>query len=574
MASTTAMFTGLSGLNANARNLDVIGNNIAIVNTTAYKSNRMLFASQFSRNISLGSVPGEATGGSNPAQIGLGVTIAGTQRNFSTGAIAATGDSRDLSIEGDGFFVVNRGNDQFYTRAGAFRQNSTNDLVTISGERVMGYAVDSAYNIVEGAVSPLNLPVGEMRLAEATTELRFSGNLNAGGIVPTQGSINTLAALASIATGNPAITAGDLITDIDNPNVTGTQPLFTIGEFIEIRNAEKGGKVLPVARFQITATSTVQNVMDFMRDALGINAASGNNPDGTTPGVAINSSGQVVVTGNSGTATDIILQTGDLRQLDSTGATIGTGSPITVAKTRSADGESIRTTFVTYDSLGNAVNVDLTMVLAAKTSSGTTWRYYIDSADDAGTALSIATSTVDFDSAGRQRTATPLSVTIDRQGTGAATPMTFAIYFSSPQSTVTALASTRSELAAVFQNGTPVGTLSSFSVGNDGTITGAFTNGLTRPIGRVALATFANPEGLVDVGSNLFATGPNSGTPVITRPTLLGTGRIVGGSLEQSNVDLAEEFTKLIQTTTGYSAASRIISTTDQLLQQLLVLGR
>ena len=90
MASTVAMFTGLSGLAANARNLDVIGNNIANVNTIAFKSNRMIFAPTFSRNFSLGTAPSENTGGTNPGQIGLGVSIAGTQRNFTNGSISAT----------------------------------------------------------------------------------------------------------------------------------------------------------------------------------------------------------------------------------------------------------------------------------------------------------------------------------------------------------------------------------------------------------------------------------------------------------------------------------------------------
>lgn len=574
MASTTAMFTALSGLTAAARNLDVIGNNISNVNTTAYKSNRMLFASQFSRNISLGSVPSENTGGTNPAQIGLGVTIAGTQRNFNNGSLQTTGDQRDLAVEGDGFFVVNRGDQQYYTRAGAFRQNSTNDLVTISGERVMGYGVDNQFKIAQGTLVPLNLPVGELRLAEPTKNVRFSGNLNAGGVMPSRGSQSILGALNTIATGNPVATATDLLTDIDNPNVVGTQALFSVGQSIQLKNAEKGGKTLPTAAYTVTATSTVQDLMNFFRDALGINTSAGTNPDGTTPGVAINGTGQIVITGNSGTANDILVETGDIRQLDSAGLLVGSGSPISAGKIKTADGESIRTTFVAYDSLGNAVSTDLTMVLDSRSVNGTTWRYYIDCPDDARAAISLGTGTVAFDNAGRQLTDTPIGISIDRTGTGAQSPLDIQLAFTSSSSLVTSLTSTRSELAAVYQDGTPIGTLSSFSVGNDGIITGAFTNGLTRTIGQVALATFSNPEGLVDIGSNLFATGPNSGTPVVTTPLNLGTGRVVGGSLELSNVDLADEFIKLIQTQTGYSAASRVITTTDQLLQQLLVVGR
>lgn len=119
-----------------------------------------------------------------------------------------------------------------------------------------------------------------------------------------------------------------------------------------------------------------------------------------------------------------------------------------------------------------------------------------------------------------------------------------------------------------------MGTLTSFSIGGNGIITGAFSNGLTRTIGQVAISTFSNPEGLVDAGVNLYAVGANSGNPIITNPGELGTGNLVGGSLELSNVDLAQEFINLIVSSTGYSAASRVISSADQLLQQLLVIGR
>ncbi len=568
MASTTAMFTALSGLMANARNLDVIGNNIANVNTTAYKSNRMLFASQFNRNISLGSVPGENTGGTNPAQIGLGVTIAGTQRNFSTGSLQTTGDQRDLAIEGDGFFIVQQGASSYYTRAGAFRQNSTNDLVTVSGQRVMGYGIDNQFNIVAGTLTPINLPVGELRLSEPTKNVRFSGNLNSSGELATRGSTTTFGPMTSIATGTPAIVGTDLMTDIDDPSVAASQSLYAVGDIIELRGIEKGGKTLPTARFAITATTTVSDYMNFIRDSAGINTTAGGGA-----GVTIDALGQIVVAGNTGTTNGIAIETADVRHLNSAGALQDPASPFGTTATATANGESIRTTFVAYDSLGNPVNVDLTMVLESKGNAGNVWRYYVNSPDDSGPSLAIGTGTVAFDPNGRQVSETPIAITIDRSNTGADATMSVNLNFSTPQSLVTSLSS-RSELAAVYQDGTPVGTLSSFSVGVDGIITGAFTNGLTRPVGQVAVATFSNPEGLVDLGDNLFGTGPNSGTPVVTTPGNLGTGRVIGGSLELSNVDLADEFVKLIQTQTGYSANSRVISATDQLLQQLLVIGR
>ena len=152
MASTTALFTGLSGLAVNSRRLDVIGNNIANVNTVAFKSNRMILSPAFSRNFSLGSAPAANTGGTNPGQIGLGAVTAGTQRNFNDGSISATGVATDVAIEGDGFFIVDMAGEQMYTRAGAFQRNEANDLVSISGARVMGFAVDDQFNIVSGAL--------------------------------------------------------------------------------------------------------------------------------------------------------------------------------------------------------------------------------------------------------------------------------------------------------------------------------------------------------------------------------------------------------------------------------------
>ncbi|MHC4785916.1 MAG: flagellar hook-basal body complex protein, partial [Planctomycetota bacterium] len=116
MASTTALFTALSGLAVNARRLDVIGNNIANVNTVAFKSNRLMLSPAFSRNFSLGSAPAANTGGTNPGQVGLGAVIAGTQRNFNDGSIAATGVATDVAIEGDGFFIVDAAGEQLYTR--------------------------------------------------------------------------------------------------------------------------------------------------------------------------------------------------------------------------------------------------------------------------------------------------------------------------------------------------------------------------------------------------------------------------------------------------------------------------
>jgi flagellar hook protein FlgE len=125
-----------------------------------------------------------------------------------------------------------------------------------------------------------------------------------------------------------------------------------------------------------------------------------------------------------------------------------------------------------------------------------------------------------------------------------------------------------------FQDGSIAGTLTDFSIGNDGIIVGTFTNGMTRTLGQIALATFNNYEGLIDMGGGTFKVGPNSGVAVITTPLANGGGEITAGALETSNVDISQEFINLIIASTGFSAASRVITTSNQLLTELLAVMR
>lgn len=580
MASTTALFTGLSGLNVNARRLEVIGNNISNINTFGFKSNRMHFAPTFNRDFSLGSAPSTNSGGTNPGQVGLGVTISGTQRNFGNGAISPTGLSTDLAIEGDGFFIVERAGQQLYSRNGALQFNSNNDLVTLSGERVQGYGVDASFNLVTGRLTDINIPLGTLTLAEATRNVNLTGNLKADGTVATTGTLLTFGALTAATV---PITAATLLTAVDGASIM-------VGDSIRVSGATRGNKAVPDASLPVTATTTVGDMLTFLQDAMGVVPAGGytmGDPTGAPEpgGFAIDPMGVITFTGNMGTANDLVLAASNLQVVPASGTA---SSPFTITKTNAANGESVRNTFVVYDSLGTAIEVDVTMVLAFReTNNGTYWRAFMHAADDSDQALhlesgdrmgtfSAAVPLAHFDEFGGLVSTPSVGVELDRDSAGSATAMNFNLNFSSQGSAVTALANTggNSLVAATFQDGSPLGVLSSFSVGSNGIISGGFSNGLTRTIGQIALATFTNPEGLVDTGNNLFGVGPNSGTSLIGAPLEFGAGRVVGGALELSNVDLSQEFINMILTSTGYSAASRVITTSDQLIQQLLVLGR
>ncbi|OQY96728.1 MAG: hypothetical protein B6D36_19330, partial [Planctomycetes bacterium UTPLA1] len=161
-------------------------------------------------------------------------------------------------------------------------------------------------------------------------------------------------------------------------------------------------------------------------------------------------------------------------------------------------------------------------------------------------------------------------IVIDRVGSGATDPLTIALDFAR----LSGLNARDSELVMSFQTGFATGTLIDYSIGQDGVVTGTFTNGLNQTIGQIALATFSNPAGLLSRSNNVYFVGPNSGEARITPPLVLGAGKISAGALELSNVDLSREFVNLITSSTAFSAASRVISTSDTLLQELLLLAR
>lgn len=572
MASTIAMYTGLSGLNANARNLDVIGNNIANVNTTAYKSNRLNFQNQFSRTFSLGSAPGDTTGGSNPMQIGLGVRVGATQRNFTPGSLSSTGNQADLAIAGQGFFMVDRGLSRFYTRAGNFTLNEQQQLVSAGGERLMGWGVDADFQVQRTTLQPVTIPIGQLRTAQATSNASFTGNLRGddNATIANAGSRLTLGPLTD--TSGP-ISATSLLTNLEN---AASNPIAAVGSVITLSGVHMGGTEaagydLPDASLTVTATTTLQEYMDFLAQSLLIEEGV-TNPDTLVTGVTLNAgTGEITIVGNTGELNDIGMDDAEIEVLN--GGT--TTTPFQVTKNTSADGESTRTSFNVFDSLGNPVSVSITMTLISRggATPGTTWRYDISSADDNDGDPRISSGTLQFDADGHLSTTTPVTVGIDRsQFAGADSPLTFDLSFAS----VTAgnSGSITSNMSVLNSDGSAMGELSGYGIGSDGIISGTFSNGLIRTLGQIPVVNFANVEGLVDAGGNLFGVGVDSGEPVIAQPGQFGTGGITSGALELSNVDLAAEFINMITASTGYSASSRVISTTDQLMQQLLVIGR
>src|SRR5215207_5168635 len=232
MSLTSTLFTGLSGLDVNQTRLNVVGNNIANVNTVAFKSSRVLFKPQFYVTDAGGTPADGDFGGSNPSQRGLGVTVATIQKDFSPGSIEPTGKATDLAIEGNGFFVV-RGTDQKYTRDGSFTLNEANQLITTGGEFVQGFGVDEDANVQPGQLQNIEIPLGSLTQADATENATFQGNLNANGLIGTGASILNSGVMIS-SDGVTMPVNNTALTDLRDPADLAT-PLLAAGSTLTLR---------------------------------------------------------------------------------------------------------------------------------------------------------------------------------------------------------------------------------------------------------------------------------------------------------------------------------------------------
>ena len=394
-----SLFSGISGLRAHQTMLDVTGNNIANVNTTGFKASQTQFQDTLSQLLTGAGGAQDGRGGTNPAQIGLGVRVAGITTNFTQGSAQLTNRSTDMMVSGDGFFVVRRGNETLYTRAGSFDFDATGQM-TLPGDGalVQGWMATNGVIDMNAPLTDLRIPVGALMAAKVSTLATYEGNLQADAVDGT----------------------------ILNRDVVVFDP--------------EGNEGILSLQFEKTAAGWTV-------------AANG--------GAA-----QAMVFDGAGNLT----------------------SPLTLA------GVSVPTA-------GAAVVLDVDL------------------------------------------------------------------------STVTGFAGVDT-IKNKMQDGYAAGTLTSFQLGADGTITGTFTNSLKQVIGMIALANFNNPAGLEKVGGSLFTTTVNSGGAQVGAAGTGGRGSLSGGTLEMSNVDLSSEFTSLIIAQRGFQANSRVITTSDEILHELINLKR
>ena len=512
-----SLYSGVAGLKTHQTKMDVIGNNIANVNTVGFKSSSVNFADTFYQTMSSASGPNADTGaaGVNAKQIGLGSSVASITTNITeAGGTSTTNRALDVAINGDSFLVVKSGGSTYFTKSGALNVDQNGTLYcTTNGATVQGWLADADGNIIRDSVKDLQV-MSESNLyaaPSATEQVTLSGNIDKNDknlqLSAAANGINTQEGFRMTFTFYDRI--GEEYTVqmyLQDSGDNGNYDLV----ISDVTNSE--GESIFVKK-----TTTTTNGVDTTTYApTGVVVQLG----GATYTVAANNidttTGKYTVTG-TGTAAQIKFD-------PSSGEFAGTGE---TGLTRPAT-----STFANKSILFDVVTVP--------TDSGIddTFTHYNNQTDLGGVEVDVSYLT-QYSKGGVANSSYTRG---DANGKGA---------------------------------GNIAGTMSGISIDQSGKVIGSYTNGETRTLAQIAVTTFSNPSGLEAVGDSLFAATLNSGLfDGVGQDITSDGGKFTVGALEMSNVDLSTEFTQMITTQRGFQANSRIITTSDTMLEELVNLKR
>jgi flagellar hook protein FlgE len=555
-----ALSAGVTGLQAHQKMLDIAGNNLANVNTTAFKSSRITFSELLSETIKKASQPTSTIGGTNPQQMGSGVGVAGISPNMSQGNIVNTGNPLDLAMEGEGYFVVSDGQQDLYTRAGAFAVDANSNLVDPSTGRLVQRigSVGESDGFQAAGDSNISIPYDVTMAANATSEVRVAGNLSADATFDVPQTNDLTSDLTYTTNGGTMAGGAVLLTDLDQfGSGTLSGATITVGGYDHNGLALVDGTPLVV-----DATTTVSDVVTHLNTVLGASNA-----------VASLVNGRIRVTDvESGySLSDVSLQ------FDNGGdATLEV--PAYFEMTR-VGGEEVKNVSITvYDSLGGKHVLSGAFV---RTDTPNTWDMVLGSITgnvyeltfDNRRISDITFSPSDGSYAGLSGSdLNQFTVTFDHD---TSSPQTISVNLGTigQLNGLTQFAGNSTAVARE-QDGYEAGTLSAVSVDNEGIVIGSFSNGIKRDIAVVQIALFQNPGALESVGGGYFTASANSGAAVATQALTGGAGSVHGGALEKSNADVATEFVNMIQAQNGFQANARTIRVANEILRELTSLIR
>lgn len=552
-----ALSAAVSGLQAHQKMLDISGNNLANVNTTAFKSSRITFSELLSETIKKASQPTTGIGGTNPQQMGSGVGVSGISPNMTQGNIINTGNPLDMAIEGEGYFVLSDGEQDLYTRAGSFAVDANSNLV----DPATGYHIQriGSEGEVDGfqtpGVSDIHVPYDVAMPAKATTEIVISGNLSSDATFATT---RTQVISSNVDyTYNNGTAAGET-TEIDQlDQYTGTLTSGTIS----FSGYHKGGTSYTGAAYDLSIDGST--TLGDLITHLNTNVLSGSTAS------LVNGSIRITDDTSGFSKTDMTMSyAGD-----------GTLTMPAYFEISTVGGEEVKSINITaYDSQGGKHVVSGAFV---RTDTANTWDMVLTSITGNISQITMDNRRIEditFDATDSSYSG--LGGTDDAE-----LVVTFAHDTSNPQTITLNLGTTgrldgltqfagNSTAVAREQDGYEAGRLSTVSVNNEGILIGAFSNGIKKNISTIQIALFQNTAGLESVGNGYFIPSANSGEAIATQAMTGGAGTIHGAALEKSNADVATEFVSMIQAQNGFQANARSIRVANDILGELTNLIR
>lgn len=568
-----SLYSGVAGLKTHQTRMDVIGNNIANVNTTAYKSSSMTFSELMSQTTQKASGANATTGvgGTNAKQIGLGVKAGAINTAITTqGSAQSTGNPFDIMITGDNFFVVSNGSENFFTRDGSFYVDGAGNLaMTSTGYNVMGWGVDETTgNIKQDTVTALRImSAANMTYPpEATTQANISGILDENDKDVTSANGKTVNLNFFDARGY-SYTAK--FTFKQSSGTASNEYSMELTKLLDSTGAEID---ISKVKFGDNSTQTLQTPVTFAGDTYEWNGkqlkTKADNKVVADLSAAFNADGTLIDTSNDEAAAKAQQETLDaiaaaygyegstdeflkLYQKDANGTEVTVETMLgNMAKTTTAQGDLVLTT-----------DKDKPMTMDGRFFEGV--KVIFDT--DTGKLKQVGSNVTDFKT---NVDFTPLggnfsNITIDLSEC--------TNYDNKGTSTIGATSGDLDGLGT----GRRLGDMIGVSIQKDGMIYASYDNGMTKLLGQIATAAFANASGLEKQGDNLYSATLNSGEfDGIGVDITAGGGYMSTGQLEMSNVDLSSEFTEMITTQRGFQANSRIITVSDTLLEELTNLKR
>ena len=567
-----SLYSGVAGLKTHQTRMDVIGNNIANVNTTAYKSSSMTFSELMSQTTQKASGANATTGvgGTNAKQIGLGVKAGAINTAITTqGSAQSTGNPFDIMITGDNFFVVSNGSENFFTRDGSFYVDGAGNLaMTSTGYNVMGWGVDETTgNIKQDTVTALRImSAANMTYPpEATTKANISGILdeNDKDVTSANGktvNLNFFDARGYSYTAKFTFkqSGGDKTNEY---SMELNKILDSTGAEIDISKLEFGNRSQQKMETKVTLNT----------DAYKWDGKVLKTKDGTTDVANLadifNTDGSLITPADDAAAQK------QQEALDAIAKAYGyegsTDEFLNLYITSTVDKDKQLTI---QDLLGNMMAGKTTDVLPADGSAITMEGRYFE-----GTTVVFNKDTAKLESVGGSTTNLGINAAFSQLG-GNFSDITIDLsectnYDNKGTSTIGA---TSGDLDGPGTGcGRRLGDMIGVSIQKDGMIYASYDNGMTKLLGQIATAAFANASGLEKEGDNLYSATLNSGEfDGIGVDITAGGGYMSTGQLEMSNVDLSSEFTEMITTQRGFQANSRIITVSDTLLEELTNLKR